>query len=357
MKKWVKYSLISLGVIILAVIVFIGYLWMWLQDVKKIEKAYEERREYMLKNPPVYNKNEKGEYRMVVRLGESPELLDQRNPNLFTSEGVVADLGSNRPVLPFAEIPKIHLELLDENYERVFDLVGFKDIVIYGGAEWMGVSDMSIDLFRIQTCEFWEKPCTPEMVSKMRYEQYWQIVGMLKKYGWKPYVPMVGYKDEPYGYARVFGEESWKTDLQWYLDLERSRNDSNFEPIYPPYYVYPDGYYVDTYDKWQKYAFDRDLLIFFYKNNLLLQLNIGNATTTIDIKTNADSFFYRYDEHTRAEKWKEYLAADIPKWQAKRKEAEDILRAKGYTIDESYVDAPLPKEFLEWQQAKQSNSK
>lgn len=351
MRKWAKYFLISLGVFILVGIILVAYLTYWLLELGKIEKEYEERREYMLKNPPVYNKNDKGEYRMVVRLGESSALLQQRNPNLFASAEVVADLGSHRPVLPFAEIPKIRLELLDENYERVLDLAEFRDIVIYGGAEWMGVSDMTIHLFRIQTCEFWEQPCTPEMVSKMRYEQYWQIVGMLKKYGWKPYVPMVGHKDELYGYARVFGEESWKIDLQWYLDMERYRNERDFEPIHQPYATYPDGYYVDTYDKWQKYAFDRDVFVLFYKNNLLLQLNISGTAPTINIRTNADSFFYRYDEFTRTEKWKEYLANDIPKWQAKRKEAEDALRAKGYTIDESYVDAPLPKEFLEWQQS------
>ena len=81
----------------------------------------------------------------------------------------------------------------------------------------------------------------------------------------------------------------------------------------------------------------------FYKDNLILDLFLSDTYTDINIETNTASYLYRYDEKTRGEKWREYLAADIPKWQAKRKHAEDELKAKGYHIDETYVDAPLPK--------------
>ncbi len=91
-----------------------------------------------------------------------------------------------------------------------------------------------------------------------------------------------------------------------------------------------DGYYIDSFDKWQRYVNvgeDNNPSIFvqFYKGNLLLTLGVDSVVPDITIETNTAHYFYLYDEETRIKKWKEYLAADTPKWQAKRKEAEDIL--------------------------------
>ena len=291
------------------------------------DRLHRERMLEMQKNPPTFNKNSQGEYRFVLKLGESPQVVNQRNPNLFKMDDVGHSSKFYHPILPFSEIPKIRVELLGEDYHPVLDFINAKDIMLVSDASYpeLGISDMTLDFQSATDCdEKTNNNCTQEAISKRKYHQYAQTIAMLKKFGWKPYIPLIGYKDEA-GYARVTGEISWRLDSS------------------DRFIVNKDGYYMDSYEKWQKYVPRNDVFVQFYKDNLILDLVLGDALSYLNITTNNDSYFFRYDEFTRAEKWREYLAADIPKWQAKRKQAEDELRAKGYHIDETYIDAPLPK--------------
>lgn len=158
-----------------------------------------------------------------------------------------------------------------------------------------------------------------------------------------------------FAHPRVIAKDAWEIERAQQLALMGGNLADEIA-------VSLDGYYIDSFDKWQRYVNvgednNPSIYVQFYKGNLILTLGVDDVVPKVTIETNAAHYFYLYDEETRIKKWKEYLAADTPKWQAKRKEAEDILRAKGYTIDESYIDAPLSKEFLEWQQAEQPNSK
>lgn len=323
--------------------------------------------------PLVLNKNDQGEYRMVVRLGEDAKTLVQRNPNFFeTNEYDGYDgLGFMRPGFLYSEgfspddISKIRLELLDEDYELVLSLNGFEtDIMLASEKEPLNVGFLSANLKAVgnihravkakttfdnkvneiqdathlsneekakqiaaitQAFEEQEKYYEIE-TSKKLYQQYQDILVVLKKYNWKPLIHL----ESP----RVFGEDSWKVEQLESLDDQGYAN------------LWADGFYIDSYEKWQKYVEDDEIFVLFYRKNLLLQLSITDSSPRLEIETNTSNYLDREDD-----KWMEKLATDLPKWQAKRKEAEDILRAKGYTIDESYVDAPLPKEFLEWQQS------
>ncbi len=360
-KKTVKYTI--LGVITLIVLfLLLIYTLVFISGVEYYMKPKQDN------TPVVLNKNEQGEYRMVVRLGEDARTLIQRNPNLFVSREYDGyPVGFLRPRFSSKEIPNVRLELLDEDYELALSLNGFEtDIMLASEKEPLNAGFLSAHLKETgnihravkaseafsdtveeiqnathlsneektkqidaitQTFEEQEKQYEIE-TSKKLYQQYQDILAVLKKYNWKP---------DLYPYSpRIFGQESWvlQGDYKYGHLINR------------------DGFYIDSYEKWQKYVEDDNIFVCFYRKNLLLRLSVSDLSPRLEIETNTSHYLNREDD-----RWMEKLAADIPKWQAERKEAEDILRAKGYTIDESYVDAPLPKEFLEWQQAKQSNSK
>lgn len=365
-KKTVKYTILSIIALIVVFLLFM-YTLVFISGVEYYMKPKPDNK------PLVLNKNDQGEYRMVVRLGEDAKTLVQRNPNFFeTNEYDGYDgLGFMRPGFLYSEgfspddISKIRLELLDEDYELALSLNGFEtDIMLASENEPLNVGFLSANLkatydhkwyyensnrifhktVEIREAEnlsdeekdklidaieqpFDEQEKKHDMEARKKaYQQYQDILAVLKKYGWKPYVHL----ESP----RVFGEESWKVEQLESLDDQGYAN------------LWADGFYIDSYEKWQKYVEDDDIFVLFYRKNLLLQLSVDHKYPRLEIETNTSNYLDREDD-----KWMEKLATDLPKWQAKRKEAEDILRAKGYTIDESYVDAPLPKEFLKWQQS------
>lgn len=370
-KKTVKYTILGAVALVVLFLLFM-YTLVFISGVEYYMKPKPDNK------PVILNKNDQGEYRMVVRLGEDAKTLVQRNPNFFRINEYDGydGLGFLRPRFGYSEqfpsddISKIRLELLDEDYELALYLNGFEtDIMLANENEPLNVGFLSANLkatyrkwyaekstpvynkiYEIQQSEdlsdeekdklinaieqpFIEQDKKYELESrKNAYQQYQDILAVLKKYGWKPYVHL----ESP----RVFGEDSWKVEQLESLDDQGYAN------------LWEDGFYIDSYEKWQKYVEDDDIFVLFYRKNLLLRLSVDHKYPRLEIETNTSNYLDREDD-----KWMEKLAADLPKWQAKRKKAEDILRAKGYTIDESYVDAPLPKEFLEWQQAKQSNSK
>lgn len=356
-KKTVKYTV--LGVITLIVLfLLLIYILVFISGVEYYMKSKQDN------TPVVLNKNEQGEYRMVVRLGEDARTLIQRNPNLFVSREYDGyPVGFLRPRFSYKEIPNVRLELLDEDYELALSLNGFEtDIMLASEKEPLNVGFLSAHLKETgnihravkaseafgdkveeiqnathlsneektkqidaitQTFEEQEKRYEIE-TSKKLYQQYQDILAVLKKYNWKPYAHLQS--------PRVFGRDSWR------VQQDESFRDEDYIS------VWEDGFYIDSYEKWQKYVEDDDIFVLFYRKNLLLRLSVSDLSPRLEIETNTSKYLNREDD-----RWMEKLAADIPTWQAQRKEAEDALRAKGYTIDESYVDAPLPKEFLEWQ--------
>lgn len=194
-----------------------------------------------------------------------------------------------------------------------------------------------------------------EEKNRHLYDQYAEILKRIKLYGWKPYISFGeragGKQDEngnyyTFAHPRVIAKDVWEIERDQTLALMSGKN------LVDEIAVSPDGYYIDSFEKWQRYVNAREdndpsIFVQFYKGNLILTLSVSNIEPSIEIETNTSHYFFLYDMYTRTEKWKEYLATDLPKWQTQRKEAEDILRSKGYTIDESYIDAPLPKEFSE----------
>lgn len=364
-KKAVKYTILGAVALVVLFLLFM-YTLVFISGVEYYMKPKQDNK------PVILNKNEQGEYRMVVRLGEDAKTLVQRNPNFFriNKYGGYDGLGFLRPRFGYGEqfpsddISKIRLELLDEDYELALYLNGFQtDIMLANENEPLNVGFLSANLkatyrkwhaekstpvynkiYEIEQSEdlsdeekdklinaieqpFIEQDKKYELESrKNAYQQYQDILAVLKKYGWKPYVHL----ESP----RVFGEDSWKVEQLESLDDQGYAN------------LWEDGFYIDSYEKWQKYVEDDDIFVLFYRKNLLLRLSVDHEYPRLEIETNTSNYLDREDD-----KWMEKLAVDLPKWQAKRKEAEDALRAKGYTIDESYVDAPLPKEFLEWQKS------
>ncbi|UTO05418.1 hypothetical protein NKT77_01820 [Moraxella sp. FZLJ2107] len=321
--------------------------------------------------------------------------LYYKNPKFFDATQSGYGFSFIRPTVPFSEIYDTNIIILDETGQYAFHWQGFTDLFLVdeGGELNILYFDGSLPKRKFGVVnDYWdrelayqelynkanystdevEKAEAQKQIDKINqeknrhlYDQYAELLKRVKLYGWKPYVSFGeragGPTDEngnyyTFAHPRVIAKDAWEIERAQQLALMNGDN------LADEISVSLDGYYIDSFDKWQRYVNVREdnnpgIYVQFYKDNLLLTLNVDNITPSIEIKTNTAHYFYLYDEETRIKKWKEYLATDIPKWQAERKEAEDILRAKGYTIDESYVDAPLPKEFLEWQQAKQSNSK
>ena len=298
---------------------------------------------------------------LIFQLNRSEKELYQRNPGIFASEESGYGPGFLRPNVNDSNIPQINVILLDEHGQYVFHWKGFTDIRLVQDSNY---PELQVSSFlgtlpdinsedKTYSHDNYQKVYQQAMKDKKYqkildemdektnlklYTQYREILKILKLYGWKTYIPLVGNNLDPSGYPntrggypRILGEDSWR------LYKEELGNYSNL----------PDGYFIDSYEKWNKYVQSRNIKnsinTMFYKDNLILDLYLTDTYTNINIETNTASYLYRYDEKTRGEKWREYLAADIPKWQAKRKQAEDELKAKGYHIDETYVDAPLPK--------------
>lgn len=301
-----------------------------------------------------------------------------KNPKFFDATQSGYGFSFIRPTVPLNEIYDANVIILDETGQYAFHWQGFTDIRLVDEGGELNISNFLGDLPRRKfgvVNDYWDRELSyQELYQKANYstdeaekaeakkqidaineeknrhlyDQYAEILKRIKLYGWKPYIPLAEkvHMGDGYirSYPRLFAKDAWEIWRTQMLDDDLEQ-----------YIAVPlDGYYIDSFEKWQRYVNAREdnnpsIFVQFYKGNLILSLSVSNIAPSIEIETNTALYFYLYDEKTRTEKWKEYLANDIPKWQVQRKQAEDILRAKGYTIDESYVDAPLPKEFLEWQ--------
>lgn len=260
--------------------------------------------------------NTQGEYRLTVQLGEPVQQTYQRNPGFFEVGESGFGPGFMYPLLPTDEIPKARVDILDEDYKTAFNMSTLTDIRFVHDSNYpeLGTGHFFTHLPNVAQCQYendaeTNPECSEEVISKKLFEQYMEIVKLLKQYNWQPYIDLE--------YPRLSGEESWQGDF------------------------YEDGYYIDTYEKWQQYAGD-EIFVMFYHKNLILQVSVDTTAPVLEMYTNHFEYLFRYDEETRGERWKEYLARDIPKWSAQRQQRETELKAKGYSIAENYQDAPLP---------------
>lgn len=247
--------------------------------------------------------NAQGEYEIKVRMGSPAEEVYQRNPNLFEESESGVGPGFMRPELSFNQLKKTKIKILAKDFQPVLDFEGgAQDIRLVNSADIpnAGISNF---LIRFPIVE-------GEDEDQVLYGRYRQILNRLKHYGWIPYIPPES--------ARVLGEESWQPDL------------------------FNDGYFIDSFEKWKKYASSNRIGAYFYKDNLILILNISDVNSKVEINTAETHYILSRQEDDRFEHWKTYLKQDLVKWKEQRAEEEAKLKAKGVTIAEDYVDAPIP---------------
>ena len=249
---------------------------------------------------PMPKVNAQGKYDLTVTLGEPYEDVYRHNPHMFEVSETGFGPSFMRPVLSFKEIPKIKTVLLGTNGLPVFEWENFADIRL--------VNDSNIPELGIHNFLGDFKPITEKLDDQQRYQLYAKIRSVLITYGWQAFT-------EP-EYPRLFGQASW----------EIGKDKLN------------DGFYIDSYEKWQKYCSNSSIFVVFKKGNLIAEVSVSDILSSIEIETAESVFFFAYDENTRVEHWKEYLQRDIPKWAKQRAEEEAILKAKGVDIDERYTD-------------------
>ena len=248
---------------------------------------------------PMPKVNAQGKYDLTVTLGEPYEDVYRRNPHMFEVSESGFGPGFMRPVLSFKEIPKIKTVLLGTNGLPVFEWENFADIRLVNDSN---IPELGINNFLGRLTSSRDK-----LDDQQRYQLYTKIRSVLLTYGWQAYT-------EPES-PRIFGQDSWEVAKDWLND----------------------GVYIDSYEKWQKYVGEDGIFVMFKKDNLIAKISVG-AYPRIEIESAESVFFFKYDENTRVEHWKEYLQRDIPKWAKQRAEEEAILKAKGVDIDERYTD-------------------
>lgn len=253
---------------------------------------------------PMPSVNAQGQYEINVRMGSPFEEVYQRNPNMFEVSESGLGPGFMRPELSLDDIKKTKVKVLGKDFQTVFELDGgAEDIRLVNSSDIpnAGISNFLVAFPIIEG----------EGADQKLYERYRGILDTLKRYGWTPYVDFY----EP----RIFGAESWQPGLTH------------------------DGYYIDSFEKWNIHADDNRVAVYFYKDNLLLKLVIGELNSVVEINTAETHYILSRQEEDRFEHWKTYLKQDLVKWKVQRAEAETELKVKGFTIDENYIDAPLPK--------------
>lgn len=247
--------------------------------------------------------NAKCEYEIKVRMGSSVEEVYQRNPNMFEESESGVGPGFMRPELSLNQLKKTKIKIWGKDFQPVLDFEGgAQDIRLVNSADipHAGISNFLVGFPIVEG----------EHVDRVLYERYIRILDRLKHYGWIPYIPLDS--------ARVLGEESWQPDL------------------------FNDGYFIDSFEKWQKYAFGNRIGAYFYKDNLILILNISDVNSKVEINTAETHYILSRREEDRFENWKVYLKQDLVKWKMQRAKEESELKARGITIAEDYVDAALP---------------
>lgn len=221
--------------------------------------------------------NAQGQYEINIRMGSPFEEVYQRNPNMFEVSESGLGPGFMRPELSLDDIKKTKVKVLGNDFQTVFELDGgAEDIRLVNSSD---IPDAGISNFLVAF-----PIIEGESADQKLYERYRGILDTLKRYGWmsrvKPYAP------------RVLGAESWKADLR------------------------PDGYYIDSFEKWKIFAPNNNIIVFFYKDNLLLSLSIGNIDSNIEIDTAETYYILSRQEEDRFEHWKTYLKQDLVKWKA-----------------------------------------
>ncbi len=259
--------------------------------------------------PMIPIKNVRGYYPLTVRLGEDYQSLIQNNPNLLIHNESGIGPGFIYPNLKFKDILDIDVTLLNADMNPIFKMNGFQDVGLVNDS--MGINHLNLALLT-------SGANGQELDLQTRYQQYIAVMMVLKKYGWKHFIP----KDQP----RISGLESWQLMAQ--------------ENIYNP-----DGYYIDSFEKWQKYiGLIEGPTMSFYKDNLILTFHTFDSSPSLifDMYTAQFLYLYLYDEKNKLSQWKAHLVEDVPQWKKERIEIEMDLRKKGFHIDENYIDAPLP---------------
>lgn len=144
--------------------------------------------------------------------------------------------------------------------------------------------------------------------------------------GWKPTIP----RDAP----RLRGKDM----NNYLLTIDRYTTlDPNYMPTLTEWMQYEDG------TTWE-----------FYDNKVFLTVKITRDLSLVDplkpgayfMSTSAQNeseHFRGYLNGSRRARWKELLPSIIDAMNKTRKKKEASLREKGISIDETYVDPPLPK--------------
>ncbi|MDQ9025551.1 hypothetical protein RFN43_11030 [Acinetobacter gerneri] len=136
--------------------------------------------------------NQQGQYEIKVHLGESAQDVYRRNPHMFKVNASGVGPGFMRPVLPFKEIEKIKIVLMDNDQQPIFAMDHIKDIRLVNDDN---IPHLGVDNLLVDTATSGEN-----LNDKQLYERYAKIRDMLKNYGWQAYID----PEDP----RVFGKTS-----------------------------------------------------------------------------------------------------------------------------------------------------
>ncbi|WP_312967535.1 hypothetical protein [Acinetobacter gerneri] len=91
--------------------------------------------------------NQQGQYEIKVHLGEPAQDVYRRNPNMFGVNASGVGPGFMRPVLPFKEIEKIKIVLMDTDQQPIFAMDHIRDIRLVNdnNIPHLGVDNLLVD--------------------------------------------------------------------------------------------------------------------------------------------------------------------------------------------------------------------
>lgn len=166
---------------------------------------------------------------------------------------------------------------------------------------------------------------------------------------------MIGHDEarvRTFAYLNEISKNGWKVVIPRSMPRIRGKDMSDYQ-LNTGHITTLDLNYVPSLEEWMRYE---DLTTWaFYANHVFLQVQITREHTLIDpskpgaylLSTNLESerqHFRSYVNGRDRARWSELLTSEVTKMAQQRAKMESEFRSKGVTIDETYIDPPLPDE-------------
>jgi hypothetical protein len=159
--------------------------------------------------------------------------------------------------------------------------------------------------------------------------RFFSILQNLVRAGWKTTIPL--------SMARLRGKE-----MTQYLLTSKRR--TTLDPSYVP--TLDEWMQMKSLTSWKFYAAHMYLTVSFTREHTLTDPSkLGAYLLSFEIRNEAEQFRRQVDGLDR-NRWKEVVAVALRELAAHRAKMEAELRFKGKTIDDSYIDPPVPDNLM-----------